>query len=218
MSNQKFTFSLTIGKDSFSFDNKELVSSSWQKKKKKSPSQLRREAKRREEHVSRAPQETTVLGDTVDEVVVEVTEPVENNETKQQAGEASKFNCDECHFKSVSAKGLKQHIRVKHPIGQFDGADDVVSETNDSDKNLSLGGNVVAIPAGKSLGIFVEELRKLVNMKIKQAYKLDEEPFVRALRNNQDIKNYLDNLVELHSISDAKKVVSRLWETLQEDE
>ena len=94
----------------------------------------------------------------------------------------------------------------------------MVSETNDSDKNLSLGGNVVAIPAGKSLGVFVEELRKLVNMKIKQAYKLDEEPFVRALRNNQDIKNYLDNLVELHSISDAKKVVSRLWETLQEDE
>ena len=101
---------------------------------------------------------------------------------QKKAGEASKFNCDECHFKLVSAKGLKQHIRVKHPIGQFDGADDVVSETNDSEKNLSLGGNVVAIPAGKSLGVFVEELRKLVNMKIKQAYKLDEEPFVRALR------------------------------------
>ena len=36
MSNQKFTFSLSIGKDSFNFSNKELVESSW-KMKKKSP-------------------------------------------------------------------------------------------------------------------------------------------------------------------------------------
>ena len=48
-SNQKFSLNLNIGKDNFSFTNKELATSSWQMKKKKSPSQLRREAKRREE-------------------------------------------------------------------------------------------------------------------------------------------------------------------------
>ena len=47
-SNQKFSINLTFGKDNFSFNNKELATSSWQMKKKKSPSQLRREAKRRE--------------------------------------------------------------------------------------------------------------------------------------------------------------------------
>ena len=48
-SNQKFTFTLSIGKETFNFDNKELVASSCvHKKKKKSPSQIRREEKRRE--------------------------------------------------------------------------------------------------------------------------------------------------------------------------
>ena len=46
MSNQKFTFSLSLGKDSLNFSNKELVESSW-KLKKKSPSQKRREEKRK---------------------------------------------------------------------------------------------------------------------------------------------------------------------------
>ena len=48
-SNQKFTFTLSIGKETFKFDNKELVASSCGKnKKKKSPSQVRREERRRE--------------------------------------------------------------------------------------------------------------------------------------------------------------------------
>ena len=47
-SNQKFSINLTFGKDNFSFNNKELATSSWQMKKKKSPSQLRRETKCRE--------------------------------------------------------------------------------------------------------------------------------------------------------------------------
>ena len=45
-SNNKFSFNFSCGKDNFNFDNKELVNSSW--KKKKSPSQLRRQKKRRE--------------------------------------------------------------------------------------------------------------------------------------------------------------------------
>ena len=45
-SNNKFSFNFSCGKDNFNFDNKELANSSW--KKKKSPSQLRRQKKRRE--------------------------------------------------------------------------------------------------------------------------------------------------------------------------
>ena len=43
---QHFSFNLSLGKNHFNFDNKELVKSSWMKKK-KSPSQLRREEKRK---------------------------------------------------------------------------------------------------------------------------------------------------------------------------
>ena len=45
-SNNKFSFNFSCGKDTFNFDNKELVHSSW--KEKKSQSQLRREKMRRE--------------------------------------------------------------------------------------------------------------------------------------------------------------------------
>ena len=45
--NHKFTFSLSMGGDNFNFDNKELAKSSCDKKK-KTPSQIRREEKRRE--------------------------------------------------------------------------------------------------------------------------------------------------------------------------
>ena len=128
-SNQKFTFSLTIGKDSFSFDNKELVSSSWQKKK-KSPSQLRREAKRKEERASKAAVEATGVSLTTEEVVENISEPV----VKDPGGEASKlkFKCDQCHYLSVSAKGLSQHIRVKHRVAQVNGAVDTVSDNKES--------------------------------------------------------------------------------------
>ena len=47
MSNLKFTSTLSLGKDNFS--NKELVECSW-KMKKKSPSQQRREEKRKFKH------------------------------------------------------------------------------------------------------------------------------------------------------------------------
>ena len=47
MSGQKFSFTLSIGKDNFSFTNKELGPSSCMKKK--CPSQIRRELRRKEE-------------------------------------------------------------------------------------------------------------------------------------------------------------------------
>ena len=57
-SNQKFFLNLTIV--NFSFTYKELASRSWQKKeKKKFPSQVRREAKRKQEHNKKVAEEVT---------------------------------------------------------------------------------------------------------------------------------------------------------------
>ena len=46
--NTKFSLNLSLGMDVFNFNNKELDNSSW-KKKKKSPSQLRREKRRKDD-------------------------------------------------------------------------------------------------------------------------------------------------------------------------
>ena len=58
MSGKRFSFTLSMGKDTFSFSNKELGYSSCMKKKKKSPSQVRREQKRKEERSLRKAVET----------------------------------------------------------------------------------------------------------------------------------------------------------------
>ena len=59
-SNHLFSFSLKIGNDAFNFDLKELAKSSCVKKK-KSPSQLRREKKRRDERTRAASKAEEVI-------------------------------------------------------------------------------------------------------------------------------------------------------------
>ena len=88
-SNQKFDFNLSIDKDGFNFNNKELTTSSCVKKR-KSPSQLRREARRREamKHVQ------------LNEDTEKVTEMSDNNA----------FKCDQC------GKGLRIHIGKVHKV------------------------------------------------------------------------------------------------------
>ena len=108
MSNQRFTFSLSLGKDSFNFSNKELVESSW-KLKKKSPSQKRREEKRKLERSKKQ----------VAEKVTEVYVPKVN-----EIEDTVYFNCDQCDFKSASEKGLRHHVSMQHKISQLDGDDD----------------------------------------------------------------------------------------------
>ena len=69
MSGQKFSLTLCIGKDNFSFNNKELASSSCAKKK--SPSQIRREKRRREERTVKnaAAKSTAKVAEVNDETV-----------------------------------------------------------------------------------------------------------------------------------------------------
>ena len=92
-SNHKFEFNISMGKDDFKFNNKELTKSSWVKKQ-KSPSQQRREARRRDarKHIQ------------LDEDTEEVTEI--SSETV--------FKCDHCDITCKSAKGLKIHIGKVH--------------------------------------------------------------------------------------------------------
>ena len=114
MSNQKFTFNLILGKDKFFFSNKELVSS-WQKKK--SPSQMRREERRKTNHLQ-------------EKVTGKVTEKVSEEASVRRTGPSSVVPCDQCDFKSTSERGLRQHIRIKHKVSQQDGASVEVVNSN----------------------------------------------------------------------------------------
>ena len=105
-SDQKFTLSLTIGKDKLFFSNKELESS-W--KKKKSPSQVRREERRKRERQSKPTEE--VAGNAAVEVTVK---KAECNTAAVQAKIPSVIICEECDYEATTEKGLKQHKRMKH--------------------------------------------------------------------------------------------------------
>ncbi len=52
------------------------------------------------------------------------TEPNMNKVTKKVTNTTVNYTCDQCEFKSISEKGLRQHIRRKHQITQVDGSCD----------------------------------------------------------------------------------------------
>ena len=91
MSGQKFSFTLSIGKDTFSFNNKELGSSSCVKRKKKSPSQVRREQRRKEERSLKKAAEAT-----------------------EKVAEASEFQCSQCDSSFKTEEDLNAHIGEVH--------------------------------------------------------------------------------------------------------
>ena len=131
-SNQKFTFTLSIGKKTFKFDNKEeLVASSCGKnKKKKSPSQVRREARRREARKLKiAEQVVEVLPSATPQQAAEKTAV---NAVPQQESTTSEFKCEQCDYKSTSERGLKQHTRIKHRISQVVADDGEAEESTPS--------------------------------------------------------------------------------------
>ena len=98
-SDQKFTLSLAIGKDKLFFSNKELESS-W--KKKKSPSQVRREERRKRERQSKPTEE--VAGDAAVEITVKTTEC---STAAVQAKVPSVIICEEWDYEATTEKGLK---------------------------------------------------------------------------------------------------------------
>ena len=113
-SNQKFTFTLSIGKETFNFDNKELVASSCvHKKKKKSPSQIRREEKRREARKLKIAEKVADVSPSA--TLQQAAEKTAVNAVQQEST-TLEFKCEQCDYKSTSERGLKQHTRMKHRI------------------------------------------------------------------------------------------------------
>ena len=109
--------------------------------KKKSPSQLRRQERRRKEAVTEAdkalitPKPTEIVITLSDNVTPsDITEAHENsNMAEKPIYSTLPFKCDQCEFVGASEKGVKQHTRLKHRISQLDGQDD--HEESESEKS-----------------------------------------------------------------------------------
>ena len=97
--------------------------------KKKSPSQLRRQERRRKEAEMKADEAAPKQTETV--ISISKASPYDTEEVPEITKVAEEhllstvsFKCDQCGFLGVSEKGLKQHTRLKHRISQMDGQDD----------------------------------------------------------------------------------------------
>ena len=96
MEKHQLSFQFSLKKDTFDFNNKELVNSFCLMKKKKSPSQARREERRKIERNEKITKDATVK-------VTEVTE-------------STSFKCAECDMQFGTEKGLKIHIGRAHKL------------------------------------------------------------------------------------------------------
>ena len=93
---QAFNFSLSVGANfTFSLDTRSKAMVSPGTEMKLSPSTQRRNARRREEFLKKKQNPSSVI-------------PIEEVETGP--------TCDQCEYKSVSEKGLRQHKRMKHGL------------------------------------------------------------------------------------------------------
>ena len=98
-----FHFSLNMGPSfSFSLDTRGKAKTGLVSKKKESPSTQRKNARRREEFLSKKRQTPSTVDSTVEQAT------------------ASLFPCDHCDYTNVSEKGLRQHVRMKHGKSQLD--------------------------------------------------------------------------------------------------
>ena len=126
-SNQKFSLSLSIGQDNFNFCNKDLVTSSVLKKKKKSPSQIRREAKRKlERHQKENPEDTVKVFDGCSMSKCKGVSDFE---------EATCFKCPECELSFKTEKLMKIHIGKSHKSETLSTSE---KERSTSPTNMSL--------------------------------------------------------------------------------
>ena len=93
-SNNQFTFKLAIGNFDFNFEHKKPEKSFW-KKKMKSPSQVRREERRRQERAK-------------------VNDPKEAGKASEEISKPVAFNCSHCDFTSSSEEDLRIHVETQH--------------------------------------------------------------------------------------------------------
>ena len=112
-------------------------------KKKKSPSQLRRQERRRKEALAKAVEASANRNIIVEEHKSEISIDV-STENLSDVNEAEiiietevettaeplclLLKCDQCEYTNATEKGLSQHKRMKHRISQIDGMDDYTEE------------------------------------------------------------------------------------------
>ena len=81
----------------------------------------------------------------------------------EEAEEILRFKCDQCDYDSISEKGLRQHVRMKHRISQEDGADDPEDESinetipltaSEVDENNSKLEDCISLPVGNKSETF----------------------------------------------------------------
>ena len=100
--------------------------------KRKSPSQLRRQERRKSEAISKAANKMPF--EAADNSVKEpIAHPEEADNFKESLPTSSEFNCDQCDYQNSTEKGLRQHTRMKHKISQVDGVTEL-EEDNTSDE------------------------------------------------------------------------------------
>ena len=109
---QAISFSLSIGSIfSFSLDTMRKDVKSTGTKKKQSPSTQRRNARRRQEFLNKKQQNPSDVPQHAEVEVVSVSP-----------------SCDQCEYKAVSEKGLRQHKRMKHrPSSAYNDTDQPAS-------------------------------------------------------------------------------------------
>ena len=114
-------------------------------KKRKSPSQLRRQERRRKEALAKAEEAadtversgTDLSSEVVPEIIIEayIEKPAVHHVEKADADNFPTFKCDQCAYTNATEKGLSQHIRMKHRISQVDGNYDSEEELLQTDEN-----------------------------------------------------------------------------------
>ena len=102
--------------------------------KRKSTSQLRRQERRNNGAFSKAAKDSpTKAADTSDKE--QTVQPAEVDTEKELSPTGLEFICDQCEYKNVTEKGLRQHSRMKHRISQVAGVTDI--EDEDTFKELN---------------------------------------------------------------------------------
>ena len=89
-------------------------------KKKKSPSQLRRQERRRQEGLSTQKEDSETLA-SENVVGADIEKPAVKPADNSADESVPQFKCNQCLYTNITEKGLAQHIRMKHKISQVDG-------------------------------------------------------------------------------------------------
>ena len=112
-SKQQFKITLYFGQDVFNFETK-VLSTSICHVKKKTPSQVRREERRRQTFYMKKQTEKVVdVNEKIAKKSTLIPKPFEATE-KEAVKDAKKFFCDKCGYSIHTLKGLKTHVLRRH--------------------------------------------------------------------------------------------------------